>query len=59
MNRIRKYEIFRVSAARGYNKNNTNKAKKPDRKPDSNLVLKNLTKKIRETKRLKSTGVSS
>ncbi len=35
------------------------KAKKPYRKPDSTLVLKNLTKKIRETERLKSTRVYS
>jgi hypothetical protein len=42
-----------------YNENNRNKAKKPDRKPDSTLVLKNLTKKIRETETLKSTRVYS
>jgi hypothetical protein len=35
------------------------KAKKPDRKPDSPLVLKILTKKICKTKRLESSRVYS
>jgi hypothetical protein len=47
------------AVARECNENNKNKAKKPDRKPDSTLVLKNQTKKIRETERLKSTRVYS
>jgi hypothetical protein len=47
------------AAAHEYNEKNRNRAKKPDRKPDSTLVLKILTKKIQDTIRLLLTQVYS